>query len=190
MIIYNRRKRALYLASELAHYNRTLSSAIAAEQEGKALTEDETDVLNLEKLVLKAEADREVRKEKGWGIKERLFGGWDMGAEGEEGKEDGQEKKWGNAEVEGRESLVGLVQQDGVMGAAKDVAGSVGLQGAVMDVRDSVGGQGSVMKAIEEKRREGEKPMETVEAPAAGGPLDRMAEGVVEKAKSGWFGGR
>ncbi|KAL8766237.1 MAG: hypothetical protein Q9209_006925 [Squamulea sp. 1 TL-2023] len=184
MIMYNRAQHAVWHAAQLAIYDQNLQSAIAAEKAGRPLTEEEQNVLNRERMVLKAEAEREERKKRGWGISKALFGGMDMGAEDttDEVKEEGG-KILGNAEVEGRESLVGLVQQDGV-------------EGAVEDVTEAIGGHGRVLAAIEEKRREGEKPIEEVKAfggPPAGGPLDRMAEGVAEKAKSGWgswFGGR
>ncbi|KAL8758939.1 MAG: hypothetical protein Q9199_001099 [Rusavskia elegans] len=184
MIIYNRQQSALFHAAQTSLYNQTLQSAIAAEQAGTPLTEEEKNALNRERMVLRAEAEKEERKKRGWGISAALFGGTDMGAEdGAGGKEGEKEKVWGNAEFEGRESLVGLVQQDGVQGAVKDVA-------------ETIGGQGRVMAAIEEKRREGEKPIEDVKTfgePPAAGPLDRMAEGMADKAKSGWggwFGGR
>ena len=188
MIIYNRQQSAIYIAAQTAIYDQTLQSAIAAEEAGTPLTEAEQNVMNRERMVLKAEAEKEAREKRGWGISAFLFGGTDMGAEdgdasGGESGERGGEKVWGNAEVEGRESLVGLVKEVGVGGAVKDVA-------------ETIGGQGRVMAAIEEKRREGEKPMEDVESlggPATGGPLDRKAEEVAAKAKSGWgswFGGR
>ncbi|KAL8893702.1 MAG: hypothetical protein Q9192_005008 [Flavoplaca navasiana] len=189
MIIYNRQQSAIYIAAQSAIYDQTLQSAIAAEEAGTPLTEEEQNVMNRERMVLKAEAEREAREKRGWGISAFLFGGTDMGAEdgddagsGESG-EGGGEKVWGNAEVEGRESLVGLVKEEGVGGPVKDVA-------------KTIGGQGRVMAAIEEKRREGEKPMEEVESfgePVAAGPLDKKAEEVEAKAKSGWgswFGGR
>lgn len=184
MIIYNRQQSALFLAAQTSLYNQTLQSAIAAEQAGTPLSEEEQNVLNRERMVLRAEAEKEEKKKRGWGISAALFGGTDMGVEDAAGVKEGEkEKVWGNAEVEGRESLVGLVQQDGVKGAVKDVA-------------ETIGGQGRVMAAIEEKRREGEKPIEDVKTfggPPAGGPFDRMAEGMADKAKSGWggwFGGR
>ncbi|KAL8729054.1 MAG: hypothetical protein Q9166_004971 [cf. Caloplaca sp. 2 TL-2023] len=193
MILYNRKQRALYYATQASLYENTLSSAIASLQSGTPLTEEETNVLNRERMVLKAEAEQEERKKRGWGVQKMLFGGMDMGAEAEDeeagtGREDsrvveGGERLLGNAEMEGRESLVGMVKKDGVNGSIGDVA-------------ETVGGQGRVMAAVEEKRREGEKPTEDVKkfgGPTAGGSLDRMAEGVAEKARSGWrgwFGGR
>ncbi|KAL8852922.1 MAG: hypothetical protein Q9221_002172 [Calogaya cf. arnoldii] len=142
MIIYNRQQKALFIATQTAIYEQTLQAAIAAEQAGNPLTEEEQMVLNRERMVLKAEAEKEERKKKGWGISATLFGtaGADMGAE--EGKVLGEkEKVLGNAEVEGRESVVGLVEQDGVKGAVKDVAATIG-------------GQGRVMAAFQEKKRE------------------------------------
>ncbi|KAL8918704.1 MAG: hypothetical protein Q9172_005305, partial [Xanthocarpia lactea] len=71
-----------------------------------------------------------------------------------------------------------------------------GVKGAVKDVAETIGGPGRIMAAIQEQKKEGEKTMEDIKAssaPPAGGPLDQMAEGVVEKAKGGWgswFGGR
>ncbi|KAL8786765.1 MAG: hypothetical protein Q9213_002586 [Squamulea squamosa] len=183
MIMYNRAQHAVWHAAQQAIYDQNLQSAIAAEKAGRTLTEEEQNVLNRERMVLKAEAEREQRKKRGWGISKALFGGMDMGAE--DAKEEKHEggKILGNAEMEGRDYLVGLVQQDGV-------------EGVVEDVTEAIGGHGRLMTAIEEKKREGEKPIEEVNAlgePPAGGPLDRMAEGVAEKAKSGWgswFGGR
>lgn len=179
MVIHNRQQRALYLAAQETLYNQTLASAIEAERNGRALTEEEQNVLNRERMVLKAEAEKEEREKKGWGVSAALFGGKDMGAEEEEEGVGGKEEVWRDAEGEGRESLKAVVERDGVIKAVKDVART----------------GGGVMAAVEEKRREGEKPIDDVTAfggAPAGGPLDRMAEGVVDKAKSGWgawFGG-
>ncbi|KAL8683311.1 MAG: hypothetical protein Q9186_000694 [Xanthomendoza sp. 1 TL-2023] len=180
IIIYNRRQRNNYRAGVAILYEKTLASAIAALRENRPLAEDEAEAMNDEIIVLKAEAEKELKKEKGWGVKEWLIGGKDMGAEdiGEVGE---GEKVLGDAEVEGRGGLVGSVKE-------------VGLLGDTVDVEESVvgGQQGGVMKAVEGKRKEEEKrSMEKVEN--VGGPLDTVAEGVVEKAKSGWaawFGGR
>ncbi|KAI4265186.1 MAG: hypothetical protein LQ337_009007, partial [Flavoplaca oasis] len=68
MIIYNRQQSALYIAAQTAIYDQTLQSAIAAEQSGTPLTEEEQNVMNRERMVLKAEAEKEAKKEKGWGI--------------------------------------------------------------------------------------------------------------------------
>ena len=180
-MIHNRQQRALYHAAQLSLYNQTLAAAIEAESSGTPLTEEEQNVLNRERMVLKAEAEKEEREKKGWGVSAALFGGKDMGAEEEEAGEKGEEV-WGDAEGEGRESLKGVVERDGVIKAVKDVAGTGG-------------GKGRVMAAVEEKGREGEKPIEDVAAfgeSPAGGPLDRMAEGVADQAKGGWgawFGG-
>ncbi len=173
MVIHNRQQRALYLAAQSTLYDQTLASAIEAERSGTPLTEEEQNVLNRERMVLKAEAEKEEREKKGWGVSAALFGGKDMGAEEEEAGEKGEEV-WGDAEGEGREGLKGVVERDGVIAGVRDVAGT----------------RGGVMAAVEEKRREGEKPIE--EVAASEGPLDRMAEGVADKAKSGWgswFGG-
>ena len=176
MVIHNRQQRALYLAAQSTLYDQTLASAIEAERSGTPLTEEEQNVLNRERMVLKAEAEKEGRAKKGWGVSAALFGGKDMGAEEEEEAGEKGEEVWGDAEGE---SLKGVVERDGVMAAVRDVAGT----------------RGGVMAAVEEKRREGEKPIEDVAAfggRPAGGPLDGMAEGAADKAKSGWgswFGG-
>ncbi|KAI4214096.1 MAG: hypothetical protein L6R36_009439, partial [Xanthoria steineri] len=67
MVIHNRQQRALYHAAQLSLYNQTLASAIEAERNGRALTEEEQNVLNRERMVLKAEAEKEEREKKGWG---------------------------------------------------------------------------------------------------------------------------
>ncbi|KAI4225774.1 MAG: hypothetical protein L6R36_003660 [Xanthoria steineri] len=174
MVIHNRQQRALYLAAQETLYNQTLAAAIEAERTGRALTEEEQNVLNRERMVLKAEAEKEARGKKGWGFSAMLFGGKDMGAEEEEEGVGEKEEVWRDAEGEGREILKGVVERDGVI----------------------AGTSGGVMAAVEEKRREGEKPIEEDVAAfggsPVGGPLDKMAEGWAHKAKSGWgawFGG-
>ncbi|KAL8931947.1 MAG: hypothetical protein Q9216_007016, partial [Gyalolechia sp. 2 TL-2023] len=73
MIIYNRKQRALFYATQEAIYTDTLRAAIAAEQEHRALTDDQASVLNREKMVLRAEAQRERLKEIGWAQRVRSF---------------------------------------------------------------------------------------------------------------------
>ncbi|KAL8798447.1 MAG: hypothetical protein Q9182_006654 [Xanthomendoza sp. 2 TL-2023] len=175
MILYNRRKRKEWSEAEAAIYEQTLYSALTAlRQKDRPLTDEEQDVMERETAALEAEAKKEAKQKKkkgGWGIKKWVFGEMEMGTEAAGGK------VWRNTEGDGRESLLGAAQQDGVVGAVADVEESV-----------AVGEMGSVAKAVEEKRREGEKAVE-----GTGGPLDRSAEGVVEKARRGWdswFGAR
>ncbi|KAL9028783.1 MAG: hypothetical protein Q9196_002896 [Gyalolechia fulgens] len=66
MIIYNRRKRGIYYRVQEAIYNDTLGAAIAAEHEQRPFTAEETAVLNREKMILRAEAQKEKLKEIGW----------------------------------------------------------------------------------------------------------------------------
>ncbi|KAL8715138.1 MAG: hypothetical protein Q9220_001095 [cf. Caloplaca sp. 1 TL-2023] len=174
MILYNRRQRSIYFEAQESIYAANLMSAIDAEKAGRPLTEDEQSTINRERMVLKAEAEAEERKKRGWGVKKFFFGGLGMGEEEEEeGGEGGAgnaggvvdhvavgggEKRWGNAEVEGRESLVEIVGEK-----------------------------------VEATRREGERVWEEAEQEGAGvvvgGPLDRMTERLAEKGKEeveGW----
>ena len=172
--MYNRTQRALFYSTQQSIYTDTLRRAIAAEQENRPLTEEEKAVINREKMVLKAEAEKEQLKELGWGkrVKGFLFGGEDaqevnriLMARGEERRED-------VLDVEVTEP--------------------------VKKVGDVVGAE-KVMQAFVDKRRETEKPVEEThavkqveEVQMVGGQLDRMAEEAVEKTKGGWmtwFGG-
>ncbi|KAL8883219.1 MAG: hypothetical protein Q9215_008292, partial [Flavoplaca cf. flavocitrina] len=65
MIIYNRQQSAIYIAAQTAIYDQTLQSAIAAEEAGTPLTEEEQNVMNRERMVLKAEAEKEAREKRG-----------------------------------------------------------------------------------------------------------------------------
>lgn len=192
MIIYNRKQRSLFYATQSAIYTQTLQRAIAAEFEGRPLTDEETQVLNREKAVLQAEAAKEKRQSVPW--KQRIFGG--PAAEAVE--EEGAKKVLGNAEMEGRESLVDMVKEEGVQGVVKPVG--------------EVVAHSRVMEALQEKKREGEAPLEETHAigeplvragageHSTGGQLDPMAEEAAEKAKQGvdkakggwssWFGGQ
>ncbi len=175
MIIYNRKQRSLFYATQSAIYTQTLQRAIAAQAEGRPLTDEEILVLNREKAVLQAEAAKEKRQSLPW--KERIFGGGAAEAVEEPGAKDVS----GDAEVEGRESLVDMVKEEGV-------------QGVVTPVGEIVS-HSKVMQALREKKREGERPLEETHViseplePAGagehstGGQLDQMAEEAAEKAK-------
>ncbi|KAL8902287.1 MAG: hypothetical protein Q9207_004781, partial [Kuettlingeria erythrocarpa] len=192
MIIYNRKQRSLFYATQAAIYTQTLQRAIAAQAEGRPLTDEETLVLNREKAVLQAEAAKEERQSLPW--KQRIFGG---GA-AEAVEELGGQKVSGDAEVDRRDSLADVAKEEGVQGAVKPVG--------------EVIAHSRVMQALREKKGEGERPLEEVHAigqplqqagageHSTGGQLDRLAEEVAEKAKQGvdkakggwssWFGGQ
>ncbi|KAL8925425.1 MAG: hypothetical protein Q9208_003517 [Pyrenodesmia sp. 3 TL-2023] len=190
MLIYNRNQRSLFYATQAAIYTQTLQRAIAAQAENRSLTDEETQVLNREKAVLQAEAAKEQRQSLPW--TQRLFGSREP--EGAKEQDGGRDKVWGNAEVEGRESLVDIVKEEGVQGVVKPVG--------------EVVAQSRVMQALQEKKRESEGQLEEVRAMAepldqvaehsSAGQLDRMAEGAMEKGKKGvdkakggwsnWFG--
>ncbi|KAL8826648.1 MAG: hypothetical protein Q9170_007323 [Blastenia crenularia] len=173
MILYNRNQRALFYAAQESIYTSTLRSAIAAEQESRPLTEEEISVLNREKMVLKAEAERERLKEMGWGkrVKGFLL------------REDvGREMR------NGGEVLLGSAE-----GVGEEVLGGNEVQVPVQKVGDLVE-PGRVMEVMEGKRRVEDRSIGEVHV--AGGQLDRMAEEAVkvgtQKAKGGWsswFGG-
>ncbi|KAL8716547.1 MAG: hypothetical protein Q9225_006128, partial [Loekoesia sp. 1 TL-2023] len=156
MIIYNRNQRALFYATQESIYTSTLRSAIAAEQEGRPLTADETSVLNREKMVLRAEAEKERLKELGWGKRVKAF-------------------------LLGEDVVKGVQEMDRSGEIVADVGSEDGAQEPVKKVEDVVGPE-RVMQALEEKWRGGEKLAEEVHV--EGGQLDRMAEEVVEKGKS------
>ncbi|KAL9007341.1 MAG: hypothetical protein Q9173_007359, partial [Seirophora scorigena] len=73
MLIYNRNQRRLFYATQAAIYTETLQSAIEAEQTGRALTDEESSVLNREKAVLAAEAAREKRSQASWTTRAKQF---------------------------------------------------------------------------------------------------------------------
>ncbi|KAL9596586.1 MAG: hypothetical protein Q9219_005713 [cf. Caloplaca sp. 3 TL-2023] len=192
MIMYNRKQRSVFFATQAAIYTDTLRSAIAAEQEHRPLTDDETAVLNREKMVLQAEAERQRLHELGWGkrIKAYLLGGGEI------------------------ERALEAMDRESEMRAQQMVASSEGGGGgkgaaAVKRVEEVVS-QERVMQVLEEKRKREEKAGEQVaqvegeqvdrvreeEVHVEGGPLDQVAEQATmvsaEKAKGGWsswFGG-
>lgn len=179
MIIYNRNQRALYYAAQESIYTSTLRSAIAAEQESRPLTSEEVSVLNREKMVLKAEADREKLREIGWGKRVRAyFAGEDVlgGAKDTVGVVGGPILKI--EEIVGQQRILRAYEE-----RKKEQEGGKAMEEVHMD--DGQVGAGTV----------GELLMEDVQR-EEGGPLDRIAEDAVkagtEKAKrgwSGWFGG-
>ncbi|KAI4176352.1 MAG: hypothetical protein LQ343_001091 [Gyalolechia ehrenbergii] len=165
MIIYNRNQRALFYATQESIYTSTLRSAIAAEQEHRPLTPDETSILNREKMVLRAEAQRERLKEIGWAkrIKAYLLGD-DV------------------IDADLRALQAGMGGEEGVVKKVGDVVGPERVMQALEE------------KRREEEKRVEDVHVEEVHA-EDGGQLDRMAEEVkvgTEKAKGGWsswFGG-
>lgn len=182
MLLYNRNQRTLFYATQTAIYTQTLHRAIAAQQSGRPLTDEETQVLNREKAVLKAEAEAEKRKSLPW--TERVFGSGGSGA----------------VEVGAMEGEKGKGEGEGVMVGLADAVKEEGVSGVVKPVGELLG-QGRVMQALREKRREGEELVEEMRAAGepmdqravageqpVGGPLDRVAEEAVEKGKGGWGG--
>lgn len=185
MIIYNRNQRALYYAAQESIYTETLRSAIAAEQESRPLTSEETSVLNREKMVLKAEADRERLKEIGWWKRVKAyFAGEDvLGSSGSQGLQgmEGVEAAGPILKIEdivGQERILSLYEEK-----KKEQEGGTRVKDRpVEDVLKEDGrvNSGHVENVLVEE----------------GGPLDRIAEDAVkagtEKAKGGWsswFGG-
>lgn len=102
--------------------------------------------------------------------------------EGEERKKQG--KGWGKWLVGGLKNEEDVGEIDGDMKIVE--GGEGGVLDAVRTEEGETGTEGGVLKALEEKRRNGEKRMEA--EGVHGGPLDELAEQAVEagRAKGGW----
>lgn len=167
MIIYNRRKRAQYFAEQTALLHAQLSAAIDAQKAGQPLNEGQILLLNRERARVEGEEREKREKGKWW---RWMF----RGLEADETVEGGEE---GNGEQgTGGGSVLSAVE-----GEAREV-----FRKAETDTRDTFTATelkaGSVVQALEDKRREGEKPIE--EAGGHGGPLDQLAT-EVGRAKGG-----
>ena len=172
MILHNRRKRSAFYAEQHALYATRLLDAIETEKSGLPLDEDQTLILNRERARVQAE---EAKKERSWrkSIKSMLIGGL---------KQDEEAEKVSEVSVPTEAQVLEMMGMDQrrILEAAEE---GVRGKGEIGDGRRDGNG---ILQAAEDKRREGEK----VEAGGVeGGPLDQMAEGAVEKARSkgGWM---
>ena len=173
MILHNRRKRSAFYAEQHALYATRLLDAIEAEKSGLPLDEDQTLILNRERARVQAE---EAKKERSWGksIKGMLIGGL---------KQDEEAEKVSEVSVPTEAQVLEMmgVDQRRILEAAEEGGRGEG------EIRERRRDGSGILQAVEDKRREGEKVMEA--RGVEGGPLDQMAEGAVEKARSkgGWM---
>ena len=174
MILHNRRKRAAFYAEQHKIYVHRLMEAIETEKAGLPLDEDQTTVLNRERVRVQSE---EAAKQRTWrkSIRELLVGGL---------KTD-EEQAAQRAETVVVPSEEEILQKIGIDSATileratqtdKDSANKT----ADFDNSREEGRENGsrILQAVAEKRREGEKVTEA--AGVGGGPLDRMAEGGVQ----------
>ncbi len=161
MILHNRRKRAAFYAEQHALYAQRLIEAIEAERSGNPLDDDQTLVLNRERARVQAE---EAAGQRTW--RKRIKGVFVGGLKSDE---EGGERA---------ETIV--VPSEGEILQKLGVDQTAILQRATMGEREAEGREeGSrILRAVEEKRREGERVMDT--AGVRGGPLDQMAEGALQ----------
>lgn len=185
MILHNRRKRAAFYAEQHSLYAARLISAIETEKAGLALDEDQVLVLNRERAKIQAEELKKLGSL--WnGVKSVFVGGLK--------KEEGL----------GEQILPGVAE--GKVPTEGEVLEAIGIKNAevmermqgrleVVEERKVVGDgmegkmevhEGGIMKAVEEKRREGERQLE--ERRVEGGPLDQMGEqaAAAVKSKADW----
>ena len=205
MIVYNRRKRNAWMTDQVAHNEALVTSAIANQRAGLRLTSEQQLALDNERARFEA---RERKNAKGgWGRWlltpfESLVGGLraeevvekvkdgEYRAEGAEEFVRGVEEVVGKAEV-GLQKLEGQLEH-GVRSAER------GLKEAVQGNLGSGGKQAE--RGVLASVREAEKVASgqgVASGRPRGGPLDQLAENVVEGGKekvkggwAGWFGGK
>ena len=166
MIIYNRRKRNSFYAEAQLNLQKRLIEAREAAAKGIA-DEDQTLLLNRVRAAEEAEEARKAQK----GV---------MGYVKSFFSSEGLKKEEGETGLEwlGEEGLR-------KMGEEASGSGLVRNEKEIEVPKDEVT-KGGIVKAVEEKRREGERELE--KKGIEGGPLDRMAKEASEagKAKGGW----
>ena len=172
MVIYNRRKRNSFYAEQHLLLQQRLAEAREATAKGVA-DEDQILLLNRERAAEEAELARKARK----GVL-----GYVKGLFSTEGLK--QEDSGLGTNLLGEEGLRKMGEEAG--GQIGSIAGFIAPVGE--DTRPPSGemAKGSIVKAVEEKRREGEKELERRDI--EGGPLDQYAAQVAatRQAKGGW----
>ena len=180
MIVYNRRKRRDYFAEQSALHKTRLAEAKEAVARGAA-DEDQMLLINRERAAFEAEQARLSKKGVFKRTKEWLFSGL---------KKDDQVAGGGTSlDVLGEEGLRRMgAEAEGTVNAMADTVHSATTttttQGTThvtegQDGRPLLGrpngpeGKSEMIKAIDAKRREGERALES--RGAEGGPLDRSA---------------
>lgn len=169
MIVHNRRKRAAFFAEQHAIYSQRLIEAIETEISGMPLDEDQTLILNRERIRVQAE---EAAKERTWRkrIKGVFIGDLKHDEEGEEVAVPSEGEILQTLGVDEFSILKRAGQADRGSGSKTTDLENSREEGK----RDGSG----ILQAVAEKRREGERAMEA--AGVKGGPLDRMGEGAVQ----------
>ncbi|KAL9135357.1 MAG: hypothetical protein Q9175_003447 [Cornicularia normoerica] len=173
MIVHNRRKRAAFFAEQHAIYSQRLIEAIETEISGMPLDEDQTLILNRERIRVQAE---EAAKERTWRKRIKGFFIGDLKHD-EEGGESGEEVA---VPSEGQIlQTLGVDEFTILKRAGQADRGSGPTTTDLENSREEGKRDGSgILQAVAEKRREGERAMEA--AGVKGGPLDRMGEGAVQ----------
>lgn len=174
MVIYNRRKRNSFYAEQHLLLQQRLAEAREATVKGIA-DEDQILLLNRERAAEEAETARKARK----GVM-----GYVKGLFSTEGLK--QEDTDSGPSLLGEKGLREMGEEaGGQMDSITEGIAPVEIGG---DIRPHPGemAKGSIVKAVEEKRREGEKELERRDI--EGGPLDQYAAQVAatRKAKGGW----
>lgn len=175
MIVYNRRKRRDYFAEQSALHKTRLIEAKAAAAWGAA-DEDQVLLINRERAAFEAEKARLAKKGLFRRGKDWLLGGLKTGEEvvGDWGEESGAV-----AETTG---AMGLETSD-VVGAETTTHVLEGRDGRPLLGRgEGVDSGSEILKAVEAKRREGERALES--QGAGEGPLDSLAADTSSSAPS------
>ncbi|KAL9119773.1 MAG: hypothetical protein Q9187_003668 [Circinaria calcarea] len=174
MVIYNRRKRNAFYAEQHLLLQQRLAEAREAAARGIA-DEDQILLLNRQRAAEEAETARKARK----GVLDYVKALFST-----EGLK--QEETDSGTKLLGEEGLRKMGEEAG--GQTPPIAGVPAPAETVGDVRSHQGeiAEGSIVKAVEEKRREGEKELDRRNI--EGGSLDQYAAQVAAagKGKGGW----
>ena len=199
MIVYNRRKRNAWMADQISHNESLVTSAIANQRAGLPLTSEQALALNNERARFEAK-ERKAAKGR-WG--RWLLTPFESLVGGLRAEEVVEKVKDGEYRAEGAEEFMSSVEEavEKAEEGLQRLEGRLehGVRSAERGLKEAVQGNlGSGGKQAEEgvlaAVREAEKV--TSVRPTRGGPLDQLAENVVEDGKekvkggwTGWFGG-
>ena len=171
--MHNRRKRTAFYNEQHALYAQRLIEAIETEKLGLPLEEDQTLILNRERARVQAE---EAAKERTWRkrIKEVFVGGLKNEEEGSTAEKIVVPSEGEILQKMGVDQISILERAEKNSGVQPTDFPDSSNNSREDGRRDGTG----ILQAVAEKRREGERVMES--AGLKGGPLDQMAEGAVQ----------
>lgn len=181
MIIYNRRKRRDYFAEQSALHKTRLAEAKEAVANGAA-DEDQMLLINRERASFEAERARAAKKGVVRRTKDWLLGGLKTDEEVVGGRVTGEEgsNNW-VVEAQGRGDV--LPETTDAVSVDKTTHVMEGQDGRPLLGRgEGAESKSQILKAVEAKRREGERALES--QGAEGGSLDRLAADTMSGSRS------